>query len=490
MEFKVGDKLCDCTLIEFCGSGAYGEVWLAEDAIGTRIALKIIRNRNSYSERELNGLKNYKDCNHPNLLKIRSVKITDDAIYYTMDAADDLNCGRGKYLPDTLANRLHKFGRLDGKEITKMLDDLLAGLEELHNKGLVHRDIKPDNIIWVNGRATLADVGLIANDGANSLVGTPGFLSPRVLEGNPAEASDDFYALGKVIYCALTGLAVSEYPSLPADVTISMDANLNRALRESCTHPIKSTVEFRSLLKTKVKNEKKQFQIKKYILLIFSVILICGGVFLLCKRQNIAQKVIPATELSNIKTVMTKTAAVHPVDVKKNVVKVSADKELCDTVYAFFERKKYFSDNGKHLSNLLQYQTMSGYDLRRSVQPRGVSGMTQAESSVFSCLVSYFTDFDEKTVKARQDYWRKKSGSSEQILREMLKNDTLMQAVALDFEIRLLINIALKRKKILPEESHELQFLIKYREYLLNPRTYEIDRNIKNQKKSQSGDKL
>ena len=482
MTCNAGDTICNCTLLQKCGDGAYGEVWLARDTIGANVALKIIKNGGRYSERELAGLKNYKDCNHPNLLKIRYVEITDAQIICIMDAADDLNHGNNEYQPDTLANRLRKYGRLDGKEITDMLDGLLSGLEELHKNGLVHRDIKPDNILWVNGRATLADVGLIAFEGAGSLVGTPGFLSPRVLEGNPAETSDDFYALGKVIYCALTGLAVTEYPSLPIDVTISMDANLNKALRESCTHPVKSTAEFRSLLTTKVKNEKKQFQIKKYILIIFSVILISGVVFLLCERQNIAQKVIPATVPSNIETVMTETVAAHPVDVKNKVVndavaeavvvKASASKELCDTVYAFLERKGYFSDNGKHLLKLLQYQTMTGYDWRRSVQSRSTSGMTHAESGLFSLLVSYFTDFDEKTVKAHQDYWRKKSGSPEQILKEMLKNDTLMQAVALDFEIRLLINIALKRKKILLEEKNELQFLIKYREYLLNPRTY------------------
>ena len=113
MTCKCGDRICNCTLLQKCGSGAYGEVWLAEDAIGTRVALKIIANRGNYSERELDGLKHYKECNHLNLLKIRYVEITEDRICYTMDAADDLNHGNGEYLPDTLSNRLqcHGHGR-------------------------------------------------------------------------------------------------------------------------------------------------------------------------------------------------------------------------------------------------------------------------------------------------------------------------------------------------------------------------------------------
>ena len=132
MDYNAGDKLCNCTLLEKCGNGSYGEVWLAEDVIGTHVALKIIKNDGRYSERELAGLKNYKECNHPNLLKIRYVEISQKYIYCTMDAADDLNKGIGKYQPDTLANRLRKYGRLDGKEISDMLDGLLSGLEELH----------------------------------------------------------------------------------------------------------------------------------------------------------------------------------------------------------------------------------------------------------------------------------------------------------------------------------------------------------------------
>ena len=106
MSYNVGDTICNCTLLQKCGEGAYGEVWLARDAIGANVALKIIKNGGRYSERELAGLKNYKDCNHPNLLKIRYVEITDEQIICIMDAADDLNHGNGEYKPDTLANRL------------------------------------------------------------------------------------------------------------------------------------------------------------------------------------------------------------------------------------------------------------------------------------------------------------------------------------------------------------------------------------------------
>ena len=107
MTFDYGDKLCSCTLLVKCGEGAYGEVWLAENAIGGKVALKILKKK--FSEREIRGLQNYKDCDHPNLLKIRHIEISADFVCYTMDAADDLNNGKGDYLPDTLANRLNKY---------------------------------------------------------------------------------------------------------------------------------------------------------------------------------------------------------------------------------------------------------------------------------------------------------------------------------------------------------------------------------------------
>ncbi len=259
MDFKTGDILCNCTLLTQCGSGAYGEVWLATDPVGGRVAVKILSQRGSYSERELAGLRNYKDCNHPNLLKIRHIELQDKTIIYTMDAADNLNKD-GDYLPDTLANRLRKYGRLEGKEITAMLDGLLSGLEELHRLGLVHRDIKPDNILWVNGRPTLADVELVAAEGQGSLVGTPGFLSPDLLNGKKhADASDDFYALGKVIYCALTGMPVREYPSFPLDKTISVDRVLGRTFLEACNSRINSAADFRELLSGSGNGNRQKF---------------------------------------------------------------------------------------------------------------------------------------------------------------------------------------------------------------------------------------
>ncbi|MCQ2351915.1 MAG: protein kinase [Victivallaceae bacterium] len=301
-DFRPGDRLCHCTLIDRCGAGSYGEVYLAEDEIGARVAIKIVPNGGRYSEREIAGLRHYRDCNHPNLLKIRHIEITPEYVIYTMDAADDLHRGQGKYLPDTLANRLRLRKRLDGTEIETMLAGILPGLEELHGKNLVHRDIKPDNILYVNGRPTLADAGLIVPAGQGSLVGTPGFLSPRLLAGKArAETQDDFYALGKVIYCALTGNPVEEYPSLPRDMTLSGNADWGKIFRTMCEGTIASAAEFRDFLQSvrlgTVSFHRKR-RIVKWLIAATAVLLTMAAVaFFVFRREETAAGSIPVSKL-------------------------------------------------------------------------------------------------------------------------------------------------------------------------------------------------
>ena len=512
MMYRSGDRLCNCTLLQKCGSGAYGEVWLAEDAIGTRVALKIIANRGSCSERELAGLRNYKECNHPNLLKIRYVEVSDERICYTMDAADDLTRGAGGYLPDTLANRLQRFGRLDGKAITSMLDGLLAGLEELHRRNLVHRDIKPDNILWVNGRPTLADAGLIAPDGQGSLVGTPGFLSPKLMAGRgAADASDDFYALGKVIYCALTGLPVREYPGLPADLTISVDAGLNRALRESCTHPVRSTAEFRRLLHEaragKVENEaparndgpariSRRWIVAGAIIVLF---LLLGGFWWwggLRGRQNgMELRQIPAAPAAALPV----AAAAIPVEkLEPEQRKPAQGKQTPDSAFQQELRKQiedqfrefgFFSDGGRLVPGMLNFQPMTGATvcelilrdtadprLRRvaGALPRRAKTPSQLETALAELFQTLYPDYEPTEVTRRQQYWGNAPGSNAEKQKKMLMEDSVMQAVVLDEVIRNGVNAILRNGAVNPQDVEKLAKLLLLRYGLLNPEKAEV----------------
>ena len=517
MEYKKGNSLCGCTLRQKCGVGAYGEVWLAEDSIGTRVALKIIYNHGSYSERELAGLKNYKDCNHPNLLKIRYVEINDKRICCIMDAADDLNCGKGEYLPDTLANRLNKFGRMDGKEIVSMLDGLLNGLEELHKHGLVHRDIKPDNILWVNGRPTLADVGLIALDGKGSLVGTPGFMSPKLMSGKgQADTSDDFYALGKVIYCALTGLPVGEYPSIPENMTISMDASLGRALRESCKQPVRSSAEFRKLLQGKnVPTREQQAEVFRswnilWVLVLFILLLI--GFFLFRikvldetppterKLTKAVSKPVPPKEANpeieessekiqvpeRLPIQKAKFSSVDEEEKLKALETVDADarKDLQNRVVKLFKEVDLLPGNGGLAPVLVKYRAMSQKEILNlllhsnrdprlvptaGVHPHTVKPNSPLELELYQLIFGEYPDFDLQKLKARQEFWRQQIGTAAQLQQKMLESDPLMQVVALDAVIRNGINAVLKNGKFRNQEKTELKELLQLRRELLDP---------------------
>ena len=244
MSYKVGDTLSTYTLLCECGQGAYGSVFLAENTFTKRrVALKIVYSQGRSCERELNGLIQYQTvCPRTNLLQIYHVEKGDDCFWYTMDAADNLSAEEGKYIPDTLANRLREQRRLPTDAVRKMADELIANLETLHRRGLLHRDLKPDNILWVDGSAILGDIGLVTDTTSVSLAGTPGFLPPEVLAGiREYHQADDYYSLGKVIYCALTGMPVEKYPAYPASLTLCGGADMIRLYNNLCSGAVPET---------------------------------------------------------------------------------------------------------------------------------------------------------------------------------------------------------------------------------------------------------
>ena len=491
MTFDRGDKLCSCLLLQKCGEGGYGEVWLAENAIGGKVALKILKKK--FSEREIRGLQNYKDCDHPNLLKIRHIEINDDFVCYTMDAADDLNNGKGDYLPDTLANRLNKYGRLDGKEITAMLDGVLDGLAELHKHGLVHRDLKPDNILYINGRATLSDAGLIAPVGQNTLVGSPGFISPRLMEsGGVAETSDDFYALSKVVFCALTGLAPAEYPTIPPEMTISVDPKINRALLAGCSQEIKSSAEFRKAVAGEVmpppqkKPDTKIVTVERVktpltlkIILAVLALTLAAVVFWIVRteyRKSTAtkqQQELPAKSIA--------AAPEHPDWQQELPAKSIAEApELPDWEQEFLrdreERLKPWFHRfgllkGSHFQELLDHAVFTKESIRPQVDKlmhlhRG----TPAYQQLFDFNIIFFwQNPDAVKVKERQEFWKKQEGKIADVAYRMLTEDPVMQMVAVNWMLEHFCRLVLEKQDFGGQLKENVEKLIDLQEDFTNP---------------------
>src|ERR1051326_1237043 len=241
-------QIPDHELLRRVGEGAYGEVWLARNVMGTYRAVKVVYRR-SFSddrpyEREFAGIKRFEPISraHASQVDILHVGRNDAAgyFYYVMELADDaaeprgedggLRIERGKgdaaqppssildpqrYTPKTLRTELHCRGRLPFEECLELALSLTTALEHLHQNGLMHRDIKPANIIFVNGLPKLADIGLVIDvDATKCFVGTEGYIPPE----GPTSPQADIYSLGKVVYEAATGRDRQDFPELPTDL--------------------------------------------------------------------------------------------------------------------------------------------------------------------------------------------------------------------------------------------------------------------------------
>ncbi len=210
-------------LVKVIGRGSYGTVYLGRSASGQWRAIKVCRRdeRNVKDlDREWRGLQRYEPVSRstPGFLAILDLgeDPAGEGFYCVMELADAVS-GEAKvdletYEPRTLAYELKTQGRLEVAEVLRLGITLGTALGRLHDSGLVHRDVKPANIVYVGGQPKLADMGLVVAEAeANSLVGTPGYIPPE----GPGKPAGDIYALGKVLYQALTGYEPARFPDPP-----------------------------------------------------------------------------------------------------------------------------------------------------------------------------------------------------------------------------------------------------------------------------------
>ena len=144
--YEAGDILGGCRLLQRCGEGAFGTVFLAENlTTRRRCALKILPKCGRQWRRELAALVSYQEkCRHANLMRLYHVEQNDDCVFYTMDAADASDPDGG-YVPDTLGNRLRRRGRLAPEELRREFkDELAAMLKPYETAGAAPRIRKQD----------------------------------------------------------------------------------------------------------------------------------------------------------------------------------------------------------------------------------------------------------------------------------------------------------------------------------------------------------
>lgn len=229
--------------------GGFGNVFIAEDpSLGRFVAVKVLF-KNWHPgrlRREWDALKRFcgSKLSNPYLVSIYNSLETEDYFCYVMECADNCVAEGLNYEPDTLGWRIAHAMAEDApppamEEIGELFHKLLDAVQALHCNDLVHLDIKPENILFVNGRPKLGDFSLISNRKiAEGYGGSPGFIPPnqRLFENGGLDGVDqDLYALGKVLYCYTTRKQAREFSEFPKALLVNpFYRNINRFLLRAC----------------------------------------------------------------------------------------------------------------------------------------------------------------------------------------------------------------------------------------------------------------
>jgi WD40 repeat protein len=181
---------------DLLGQGGMGEVWLARDLkLQVEVALKVVRSDKLGDEGALSRLR-------AEVRAARAVASPHVCRVYDLVEADGLECVSMEYVDGTtLRHVLSARTPLDPAKAREIALQLLAGLDAIHEAGLVHRDVKPENVMLTRaGRVVLMDFGIAkAAASGGTIAGTPAYWAPEQAEGAPADPRADVFAAGLVL---------------------------------------------------------------------------------------------------------------------------------------------------------------------------------------------------------------------------------------------------------------------------------------------------
>lgn len=250
-------------ILEKIGGGGFAEVFRAYDTrMGRSVAIKKIRASAKTATRAIREAQTTALLNHPNIVTLHEFEESSDFYYLIMEFIE------GK----TLSEELEEHAPLDLRLALDIVYQMTAALEWAHMNGVIHRDIKPDNImILENGQVKVMDFGTarlkdssLTREGG--LIGTLNYMSPEQVEGKPADEASDLFALATVFYEMITGTnpyqaasagstlykILNTTPKLASEVNPAVPEAIDAIIRQAQARPRdyqeQSVADFRSAL--------------------------------------------------------------------------------------------------------------------------------------------------------------------------------------------------------------------------------------------------
>ncbi len=258
-----GSRLCEYELVERIGTGGFGEVWVARDGDGRRVAIKVPSDRGLVRELRSEAFLQ-SALVHPNIVRTVGLNTKNDPPFFVMEYVEGIS----------LRDLLRRKKRLPPAQAARVAAQGLEALEFAHARGVVHRDVKPGNIICgSDGRVRLTDFGLsevhdVSASGprgaAPKLVpGTVMYMAPEQRRGQAVDGRADVYAMGVVLFEMLTG----ELPGgcdLPSEMNSrippELDAIVKRATKSAAAHRYANAAAMRADLEAWLRGDAPSAQ--------------------------------------------------------------------------------------------------------------------------------------------------------------------------------------------------------------------------------------